>query len=75
MTLIDARTTTGRTRADLPTADEFTLDCSAVTWRLDEATIATIPNTSLALAHDDDGWWSDDIDTMFVDYLPANLPA
>ena len=75
MTLIDARSTTGRTRAETPAADDFKLDCSAVTWQIDDGMIDLIPSTALALAHDDDGWWSDDIDTMFVDYLPANLPA
>jgi hypothetical protein len=67
----------GRVANVLPDADyAFDVACDNI-WQIDDADVAAMPGTMLALAHDDDGWWvsDDEYMPMVVDYAPANVPA
>lgn len=72
MTLIDARTTTGRTAPTHTTPDEFEVDCVNV-WpsvTLDANDPVLRDEDWLAIAHAPFG---EHVEA--VEYLPANLPA
>ena len=63
------------TMVDAADVAAFDVECENV-WSITDIDVAAMPNTMLALAHDDDGWWGCDTEylPMTLDYLPANLP-